>query len=151
MDWYFLWSHNLTIFIPGNRNEDTNIDLLENAQCWSKLRKTKNINIKKNNISAKPITRYLYGRFWIKRFLVEELLSNRTQDQPIYLSLIFFMGHLNSKIYATYSEYQEDLRNSISNECHEITPIILHNFKEHSQQLLYCMNKNGGHFQQLIK
>jgi hypothetical protein len=63
----------------------------------------------------------------------------------------FLWGHLKSKIYATQPTSLEDLRQRIVNECLQITPQILQNVRQRFEQnLYYCMESDGGHFQHLL-
>ncbi|CAH1956259.1 unnamed protein product [Acanthoscelides obtectus] len=70
---------------------------------------------------------------------------------PDLSPLDFFMwGHLKSKIYATQPTSLEGLRQRIVNECLQITPQILQNiWQRFEQNLYYCMESHGGHFQHL--
>ncbi|KAL3265703.1 hypothetical protein HHI36_009906 [Cryptolaemus montrouzieri] len=71
---------------------------------------------------------------------------------PDLAPLDFFLwGHLKSEIYATKSESLDDLRIRIINECRQIGPEMLSNVRERFEQnLFYCMEVNGAHFQHLI-
>ncbi|CAH1962421.1 unnamed protein product [Acanthoscelides obtectus] len=71
---------------------------------------------------------------------------------PDLSPLDFFMwGDLKGKIYATQPTSLEDLRQRIVNECLQITPQILQNVRQRFEQnLYYCMESHGGHFQHLL-
>ncbi|KYQ59324.1 hypothetical protein ALC60_01634, partial [Trachymyrmex zeteki] len=63
----------------------------------------------------------------------------------------FLWGHLKSKIYATQPTSLEGLRQRIINESHQIIPQMLQNVRQRFEQnLYYCMEVDGQHFEQLL-
>lgn len=64
----------------------------------------------------------------------------------------FLWGYLKTKIYKTQPASLEDLRQRIINECQTITPEMLQNVRNRFEQnLYYCMDTEGQHFEHMLK
>ncbi|XP_018307235.1 uncharacterized protein [Mycetomoellerius zeteki] len=101
---------------------------------------------------ARLVREYLGKTFpgrWIRRRGPIEWLP---LSPDLSLLDFFLWGDLNSKIYATQLASLEDLRQRIINECRQITPQMLQNVRQHFEQnLYYCMEVGGQHFEQLLR
>lgn len=100
---------------------------------------------------ALPVREYLNDRFpgrWIGRRGPIEWPARSPDLSPLDY---FLWGHLKSKVYATQPADIEDLRQRIIEECRQVTPQVLANVRELFQsRLYYCMEINGGHFENLL-
>lgn len=147
-------------FIPGNLTGQIYLDLLENAIYPALVQVLENEEDHQTIIFqqdgapphfVQPVRQFLDENFphaWIGRRGHIEWPPRSPDLAPLDF---FLWGHLKSKIYATQPESLDDLRNRIINECRQITPQILSNVRERFQQnLFYCMEVNGAHFQHLI-
>lgn len=147
-------------FIPGNLTGQIYLDLLENAIYPALVQVLENEEDHQTIIFqqdgapphfVQPVRQFLDENFpdaWIGRRGHIEWPPRSPDLAPLDF---FLWGHLKSKIYATQPESLDDLRNRIINECRQITPQMLNNVRERFQQnLFYCMEVNGAHFQHLI-
>lgn len=100
---------------------------------------------------ALPVRQYLDEVFpekWIGRRGAIEWPPRSPDLTPLDF---FLWGHLKSKVYMTQPTSLEDLQQRIVNECRQITPQMLQNVRERFEQnLYYCMEVGGEHFQHLI-
>lgn len=101
---------------------------------------------------ALPVPQYLDQRFpgqWIGRRGAIEWPARSPDLSPLDF---FLWGHLKNKIYATQPTSLEDLRQRIVNECRQITSQVLQNVRQRFEQnMYYCMQAGGGHFQHLLR
>lgn len=99
-----------------------------------------------------PVRQFLNETFpgrWIGRRGPVEWPARSPDLTPLDF---FLWGHLKTKVYATQPESLEDLRARIVRECRLVTPEMFSNVRRRFQdQLYFCMEVNGGHFQHLVK
>lgn len=160
--WVGIYGNHLIgpFFIPGDLNGEIYLELLENTIYPALVQILENeedhhtIIFQQDGAPphfAQPVRQFLDESFpqsWIGRRGHIEWPPRSPDLTPLDF---FVWGYLKSKIYATQPESLDDLRNRIINECRQITPEMLRNVRERFEQnLFYCMEVNGGHFQHLI-
>lgn len=151
-------------FIPGNLDGDMYLRLLQEAidPAITNIIENDNNNqyvegeVMFQQDGAPPhyaiaVRNYLnenYPGRWIGRRGSVEWPARSPDLSPLDF---FLWGHLKSKIYATQPASIEELRERITLECQQITPDMLRNVRRRFEQnLYYCMEVNGGHFQHLL-
>ncbi|CAH0547180.1 unnamed protein product [Brassicogethes aeneus] len=101
---------------------------------------------------AAPVQQFLNENFrdhWIGRRGPIEWPARSPDLSPLDF---FLWGHLKSKIYKTQPASLQVLQERITKECQRITTDMLQNVREEVEnRFYYCINVNGGHFEQFIK
>lgn len=101
---------------------------------------------------AAPVRQFLSENFrghWIGRRGSIEWPAR----SPDLSSLDFFLwGHLKSTVYKTQPASLQVLQERITVECQRITADMLQNVREEIEnRFYYCMDVNGGHFEQFVR
>lgn len=151
-------------FIDGNLDGDMYLRLLQesiNPELTNIIANDNNLQYVEDEVIfqqdgapphyAMAVRNYLnevYPGRWIGRRGTIEWPARSPDFSPLDF---FLWGHIKSKIYATEPASLEELRQRITFECQQITPEMLSNVRERFvQNLYYCMEVNGGHFQHLL-
>lgn len=149
-------------FIDGNLNGNIYLELLETTVDPHITELLENDeNLLENELVFQqdgapphyvvPVREFLNNRFpgrWIGRRGPIEWPARSPDLSPLDY---FLWGHLKSKVYATQPANIEDLRQRIIEECRQLTPQVFANVRSLFQsRLYYCMEVNGGHYEQLL-
>lgn len=150
-------------FLPGNLTGEMYLNLLQNAvePALTEIIE-QNEHYNENQLIfqqdgapphyAHTVRQYLDNTFpdrWIGRRGAQEWPARSPDLSPLDF---FLWGHLKSKIYNPRPQSLDDLRQRIINECQQVSPEILHNVRNRFEQnLYYCMEVGGQHFEHLIK
>lgn len=150
-------------FLPGNLTGEMYLELLENTihPALVEILENNNNEYLENRLTfqqdgapphfAARVRQYLDETFpgrWIGRRGAIEWPPRSPDLTPLDF---FLWGHLKSKIYATQPASLEILRQRIIHECRQITPEMLQNVRERFEQnLYYCMEVEGQHFEHLL-
>jgi len=149
-------------FIAGNLRGDMYLDMLENTIEPRITEIIENdVNYSENDIHFQqdgapphyvaPVRQFLDTHFpnqWIGRRGPIEWPPRSPDLSPLDY---FLWGHLKSKVFSTKPNSIQDLQERITTECRKITADILENVRNRFEQnLYYCMEVNGHHFQHLL-
>lgn len=149
-------------FLPGNLTGDMYLDLLENTidPALTDIIENNPGYVEADLIfqqdGAPPhysqnVRNYLNNTFprrWIGRRGAIEWPPRSSDLSPLDF---FLWGHIKSKVYSTPPTSLEDLRRRIIDVCREVTPQVLQNVRERFEDnLYYCMEVGGQHFQHLL-
>lgn len=156
------------LFIDGNLNGDSYLDLLENyieplivETVENQQDELGNLNLNENLIhfqqDGAPPHYALCVRQWLNDNYPGQWIGRRGSIEwpprsPDLTPLDFFLwGHLKSVVYKTPVADIQDLKDRIIRECRAITRETFQKVRqEFENRLYYCMNKNGTHFEHLI-
>jgi hypothetical protein len=150
-------------FIQGNLDGNTYLELLESTidPRITEILESDD-NLLENEITfqqdgapphyAAAVRQFLDDHFpghWIGRRGPVEWPPRSPDLSPLDF---FLWGHLKSRVYATQPETLQVLRQRIVEECRLITADVFNNVRtEFENRLYYCLEVNGGHFEQFIK
>jgi hypothetical protein len=144
-------------FIEGNLNSNSFLRLLQEQI----IPQIQNLNV--NDVwfqmdgapphSTAMITRYLneiFGERWIGRFGPTAWPPRSPDLSP---NDFFLWGHLKNKIYNNIMiNNTDELKDRIRHACNELDPNFIRNCVQgFHNRLAYCLEREGGHFEYLIK
>lgn len=151
------------LFIPGNLTGEVYLNMLNDAIdpfITQIIEDDQNHNADRLHFQqdgapphyVAPVREFLDNRFpgqWIGRRGPIEWPARSPDLSPLDF---FLWGHLKNKCFATKPESIEDLRQRITAQCRSITPDMLQNVRNRFEQnLYYCMEARGSHFEHLLK